>query len=71
MVQVKVRYDGKVLIPEDPVELPRGVVLDCMVETSGSKGNGNLLEALRGLGAEVWKGIDPVEYQHKEREGWE
>lgn len=29
------------------------------------------IRALQGLGAEVWEGIDPVEYQRKEREGWD
>lgn len=28
-------------------------------------------KAMRGLGKEIWKNIDPVEYIRKERTGWE
>lgn len=28
-------------------------------------------EALRGLGKEVWQGIDPTDYVNKERDAWE
>ena len=28
------------------------------------------LEELIGLGKELWRGIDPVEYQRAERSGW-
>jgi hypothetical protein len=30
----------------------------------------SLLE-LRGLGKEVWEGVDPVEYVKQERDSWE
>ena len=28
-------------------------------------------DALRGLGKEIWKGIDPLEYIRKERASWD
>jgi hypothetical protein len=71
MVRIKAHFDGKVLIPDEPIELPSGVSLDVTVETSHSSGENDSLASLIGLGADVWKGVDPVEYQRREREGWE
>lgn len=34
------------------------------------KGEEDPILALRGLGKEVWKGVDPDEYVEKLREGW-
>ena len=28
-------------------------------------------KAMRGLGSEIWKGVDPVKYMREERNGWE
>jgi bifunctional DNA-binding transcriptional regulator/antitoxin component of YhaV-PrlF toxin-antitoxin module len=28
-------------------------------------------KTMRGLGSEVWKGLDPVRYIQEERDGWE
>lgn len=70
MVRVTVRYDGKVLIPEEPVELPTGVSLQILIPDEPVAEDNRPLLALSGLGAEVWEGLDPVEYQRKEREGW-
>lgn len=37
---------------------------------SPMRGRHSILE-LRGLGKEIWKGIDPAEYIRKERESWD
>jgi len=71
MVRLKAHYDGRVLIPESPVELPTDVSLDVTVDTPAVEVPPGGLESLIGLGAEIWRGIDPVEYQRKEREGWD
>ena len=70
MVRLKARFDGRVLIPDGPVNLPTDVPLDVLVQTQGGDGAADVL-AFDGLGAEVWDGVDPVEYQRREREGWE
>ena len=70
MVRLTAHYDGKVIVPDGPIELPTGVPLQVTVEPQGPLSEDGLL-ALSGLGAEVWDGIDPVEYQRREREGWE
>jgi len=70
MVRVTVRYDGKVLVPDGPIALPAGVPLQATIQTQESS-NADAIAALVGLGREVWDGIDPVEYQRREREGWE
>ncbi len=71
MVRLTARYDGKVLVPEGPVELPTGVPLHVTVRTNEEVAELDPILSLDGLGAEVWGGIDPVEYQHRERRGWE
>ncbi|MFH0983565.1 MAG: hypothetical protein V2A79_18780 [Planctomycetota bacterium] len=71
MVRLTVRYDGKVLIPDEPVELPTGVPLRATIQTGDESPTGDAILALAGLGREVWAGVDPVEYQRREREGWE
>ena len=69
MVRFTVRYDGKVLVPEGPVDLPRGVALDVTIRTPEGAENGDSLLALDGLGKDLWEGVDPLEYQRREREG--
>ncbi len=71
MIRLTVRYDGKVLVPDTPVDLPTGVPLQVVVETPSDAVNGDPIRALVGLGEEVWEGVDPVEYQRRERDGWE
>ena len=71
MIRLTVRYDGEVFVPDTPVELPTGVPLQIVVEIPSDAVNGDPIRALVGLGEEVWEGIDPVEYQRREREGWE
>jgi hypothetical protein len=71
MVRMKARFDGQVLIPEEPVQLPQGVSLSVTVETDDAAGGSNPILSLSGLGKELWAGIDPVEYQRSERKGWE
>lgn len=31
----------------------------------------NYTESMAGLGKEIWRGIDPIEYVRKERQEWE
>lgn len=71
MVRLTARYDGKVLVPEGPVELPTGVRLHLTVKTNEEVGEPDPVLSLDGLGAEVWDGVDPLDYQRREREGWE
>ena len=71
MVQLNAHYDGKVLVPDEPVTLPTNVPLRLTVEEQKKPVPQRSLEELIGLGAEIWEGIDPVEYQRREREGWE
>lgn len=80
MVRITARYDGKVLIPDGPLTLPRDVAIEIMVPSDAaadSNGNGtgsgvaSGVLRLAGLGADAWAGVDAVEYQRREREGWE
>lgn len=70
MVRLTVRYDGKVLIPEDAVDLPTNIPLRVTIHTEEVASIEDPILAMDGLGAEIWEGIDPVEYQHQERRGW-
>lgn len=71
MIHVTVRYDGEVLVPEGRVDLPTGVPLQATIERGGDGASTNSIRSLVGLGADVWAGVDPLEYQRNEREGWE
>ena len=72
MVRLTVRYDGKVLIPDQPLNLPTGVPLEITVLGDAEcAGPPDPILALLGLGADVWADVDPVAYQRREREGWE
>ncbi len=44
--------------------------LHCGVVPTPVKTEHSILE-LRGLGKEIWEGIDPDEYVRKERESWD
>ncbi len=70
MIHLTAQYDGKVLVPDGPLELPTGVPLDITVHTQPDNNGRDPIMELDGLGAEVWEGIDGVEYQRREREGW-
>jgi len=71
MVRLIAHYDGKVLVPSQPVDLPEGVPLQVTVQTDEEGTSSDAILALDGLGREVWGDIDPLEYQRQEREGWE
>jgi len=71
MVRLTAHYDGKVIVPDETVELPTGVPLHVIVQTGDRTADGDPILALAGLGMEVWDGIDAVDYQRREREGWE
>lgn len=71
MVRLTAYYDGRVLIPDETVDLPTGIPLQVTVQTEEPGSDKDPIRALNGLGKELWKDIDPVEYQRKEREGWE
>ena len=67
MVRITGRYDGKVLVLDGPIAVPKDTQLDITVQPAlKGKGRDPIL-ALRGLGADMWQGIDPVEYQRRER----
>ncbi len=70
MVRIAVRYNGKVLVPAGPLELPEDVPLEAIVQDRKRSSEGDGVLALAGLGAEIWQGDDAVDYQRSEREGW-
>jgi hypothetical protein len=66
-------FDGEALIPDHKIDLPQGVPLRLTIEVAAEQPSESQDSFLRlaGLGAEIWDGIDGVEYQRREREGWE
>ena len=71
IVRLIAHYDGKTIVPDEPVQLPTGVPLQVTVQAPEQASGADPIAALTGLGKEVWNAIDPVEYQRREREGWE
>ena len=39
--------------------------------SGASESSSDPIRLLQGLDPDVWKGIDPLEYQRREREGWD
>ena len=39
--------------------------------SAGANGEKHSILELRGLGKEIWEGIDPDEYVRKERDAWD
>lgn len=70
MVWITGHYDGKALILDGPIPVPKHTQLEIAVQPASKVNGRDSILALRGLGADLWKGIDPVEYQRREREGW-
>ena len=71
MVRLTAHYDGKAIVPDEPVQLPTGVPLQITVQMPEQTCARDPIPALAGLGKEIWGDVDPVEYQRREREGWE
>ena len=68
----KIIEESKSLSPEEKFE-----VIDFMIKSirgecfeTQKKSPRSLLE-LRGLGKEIWEGVDPMEYVKQERDSWE
>jgi hypothetical protein len=44
---------------------------NALCQHAGAKGRQHSILELRGLGKEIWEGIDPDEYVRKERDSWD
>jgi hypothetical protein len=46
-------------------------LVNALCQYAGAKGRQHNILELRGLGKEIWEGIDPDEYVRKERDSWD
>jgi hypothetical protein len=53
----------------DQLRLLEGLAAQLRRQISGRPRHG--ITALRGLGKEIWRGVDAQEYVHQERDGWD
>jgi hypothetical protein len=53
----------------DQLRLLEGLAAQLRRQISGRPRHG--ITALRGLGTEIWRGVDAQEYVHQERDGWD
>jgi hypothetical protein len=60
-----------VLVLDGPISVPEDTLLEITVQPVQKSNGHDPILALRGLGAELWQDIDPMEYQRREREGWD
>lgn len=58
------------LAPEEQLGLIEVISAVLKKSLKTRKKRHSILE-LEGLGAEVWKGVDPKEYLHRERQSWD
>ena len=58
------------LSSEEQLELLELISARLKKRSKATKENHSILE-LEGLGAEIWKGIDPKEYLLEERQSWD
>jgi AbrB family looped-hinge helix DNA binding protein len=77
MLSVKVSTKHQIVVPSEArarLGIVAGDRLDVVVTDDGillTKRPGRPSERLRGLGANAWKGIDPVDYVHDLRREWD
>ena len=45
-------------------------LVNALCQYAGAKGRQHSILELRGLGKEIWKGVDADEYVRKERDSW-
>jgi hypothetical protein len=58
------------LRPEEQLSLVE-IISARLKKTLGKRRVKHSIMELEGLGADIWKGIDPQEYVRKERESWD
>ena len=46
-------------------------LVNALCQIAGAKSRKHSILELRGLGKEIWEGIDPDEYVRKERDSWD
>jgi len=61
MVTLRARFDGKVLVPEGPVDLPTGKLLELSVTETGFGTSGSPAAI-----AEVLRSLEPIRQEDKE-----
>ena len=76
MIAIKAHYDGKYLVPDEPLHVPPDKPLKVQVELADAQpeptqtGTRSILE-LEGLGAEIWKGVNVQAYVNTLRDEWD
>jgi hypothetical protein len=70
MTVTEVLEEARTLTPDERIELIKGLV-DLMGETKPSGETKHSLRELRGLGKEIWSGIDAQAYIDEQREEWD
>lgn len=66
---VDVLHDLDSLTKEQLLDLLRSIE-QLLRKRNGSEPQRGSLSTLYGLGAEIWEGVDPIEYQREERSTW-
>jgi hypothetical protein len=70
MTVTQVLEEARALSPIERIELIKGLV-DLMGETTPSVEAKRSLRELRGLGKEIWTGIDAQTYINEQRDEWD
>ncbi len=64
-------HEAQALSSEERRELIKLLVDTLTVEKTGSWPKKHSLRELRGLGKEIWQGIDPQKYINQQRDEWD
>lgn len=74
MIAIKAHFDGKYLVPDEPLQVAQDTPLKVRIELADAAPQGagprSILE-LEGLGAEIWKGVDAQHYVDALRNEWD
>lgn len=66
----QIEQEVKTLTPAEKLEVMEIVLRSLREESVEPKTKRSLLE-LRGLGKEIWQGVDATEYVRQERDSWD
>ena len=70
MIRIRAHFDGKVIVPDEAVELSPNTALDVLISPANSKTHS--IANLRGKGAGLWKSVQEVDdHLRRERDSWD
>jgi len=72
MIRIRAHFDGKVIVPDEPVELSPNTPLEVSVQPLDDQGKGSCITHIRGILRGTWASAEEVDrYLNRERDSWD